>query len=275
MLAKRIIPCLDVKDGQVVKGIRFGNLQPAGDPVELAERYYAEGADEIAFLDIGATVEDRKTVVDLVRRTARRVFVPLTVGGGIKSVNGARDLLLAGADKVCVNSAAVERPELVAELAKEFGCQAVVVAIDAKREGADLCPVERGEDGTTSGGQPAPSAGWRVFTRAGSQETRLDAVRWAQQAEELGAGELLVTSMDRDGTKQGFDVELLAAIGERARIPVIASGGAGKLQDFYDAVAPAGGNADAVLAASVFHFNECSVGAVKEFLAAQGVEVRP
>ncbi len=253
MLAKRIIPCLDVKGGKVVKGIRFGNLQPAGDPVELAEKYYAEGADEIAFLDIGATVEERKTVVELVRLTAQRVFVPLTAGGGIKSVKGARDLLLAGADKVCVNSAAVERPELIAELAREFGSQAVVLAIDAKRVGG----------------------GWMVFTRAGSQETRLDAVWWAKQAEELGAGELLVTSMDRDGTRQGFDVELLAAIGERARIPVIASGGAGKLQDFYDAVAPRTGNADAVLAASVFHFNECSVGAVKEFLAAKGVEVRP
>src|SRR3989338_5724529 len=251
MLAKRIIPCLDVKGGKVVKGVRFGCLQPAGLPVELAEKYYAEGADEIAFLDIGATVEELKTVVELVRRTARRVFVPLTVGGGIKSVKAARELLLAGADRVTVNSAAVERPELIGELAREFGSQAVVVAIDAKRVGA----------------------GWEMYSRAGSQATGLDAVQWAKQAEELGAGELLVTSMDRDGTKQGFDVELLAAIGVRARIPVIASGGAGGLQDFYDAVAV--GGADAVLAASVFHFGELTIGQVKAFLKEKRVEVRP
>ena len=250
-MAKRIIPCLDVKGGKVVKGVRFKGLREAGDAIELAERYYAEGADEIAFLDIGATLEDRKTVVELVRRTARRVFVPLTVGGGVKSVKAARELLLAGADKVAVNSAAVERPELIGELAREFGSQAVVVAIDAKREGAN----------------------WQVFTRAGSRRTRLDAVRWAKQAEELGAGELLVTSMDRDGTRQGFDVELLKAIGERARIPVIASGGAGRLEDFAEALRR--GGADAVLAASVFHYGELTIGDVKKFLRAKGVEVKP
>ncbi len=252
MLAKRIIPCLDVKGGKVVKGINFRSLRSAGDPVELAEKYYAEGADELAFLDISATIEGRKTMIEVVRKTAKRLFIPLTVGGGVRSVEDARELLRAGADKVAVNSAVVARPALVTELAKEFGSQAVVVAIDAAREGN----------------------GWRVYTRSGSRETPLDALAWARQAEVLGAGELLVTSIDRDGTKQGFDVELLRAVDEAAGIPVIASGGAGKLEDFYEAVALRGGNADAVLAASVFHYGELTVGDVKRYLKEKGVEVR-
>lgn len=250
MLAKRIIPCLDVKGGKVVKGVNFVSLRQAGDPVELAEKYYADGADELAFLDISATIEERKTTLEAVRQTARRLFVPLTVGGGVRSAEDARKLLRAGADKVSVNSAAVAKPALITELAREFGSQAVVVAVDAARQGA----------------------GWRVFTRSGNQKTPLDALDWARQAERLGAGELLLTSIDRDGTRRGFDVELLRAVNKKAGIPVIASGGAGALQDFYEALKK--GNADAVLAASVFHFDCLTIGEVKRYLKEKGIEVR-
>jgi len=251
VLRKRIIPCLDVADGRVVKGVQFVDITDAGDPVELAARYAAEGADEICFLDITASHEERATLLDVVNRTAATVNVPLTVGGGVASVQDMRAVLRAGADKVVVNSAAVARPQLLAECAEAFGRQCVVLAIDAKADG----------DGS-----------WRVWTHGGRRLTDLDAVEWARRGTELGAGEILLTSMDRDGTKAGYDVALLAAVHEAVEVPVIASGGAGDTDDMVGALTE--GRADAVLAASIFHHGTYTVGQVKERLAAAGVAVR-
>jgi cyclase len=252
MLAKRIIPCLDVTGGRVVKGVNFVNLRDAGDPVELAARYNEQGADELVFLDITASSDDRDTMVDVVARTARKVFIPLTVGGGIRTVEDARRILHAGADKVSVNTAAVKRPELISELSREFGAQAVVLAIDARRR--------------------KDSSGWNVFTRGGRQDEGIDAVEWAARGEQLGAGEILLTSMDTDGVQTGFDCELTAAVRGATHIPVIASGGAGKPEDFERVLKDAG--ADAALAASVFHYGAYTVGDLKIFLENRGVEVR-
>jgi cyclase len=251
MRTARIIPCLDVDAGRVVKGVNFVDLVDAGDPVELARRYDAEGADEVVFLDITASSDQRDTILDVVRRTAEEVFIPFTVGGGIRSVDDARALLRAGADKVGVNTAAVDRPELITEIAAEFGDQCVVVAIDARR-----------------GDDPA----FEVFTHGGRTPTGLDAIAWAVEACELGAGEILLTSMDRDGTRDGFDLELTRAVTEACNVPVIASGGVGDLDHLAEGVTE--GGADAVLAASIFHYQEYSVGAVKEYLAARGAEIR-
>jgi imidazole glycerol-phosphate synthase subunit HisF len=257
MLARRVIPCLDVDKGRVVKGTKFLNLTDEGDPAELAERYAREGADEIVFLDITAAHEGRGTMLEVVRRTASRAFVPLTVGGGVRSVEEMRDVLRSGADKVSFNTAAVATPELLAACAERFGSQAVVCAIDARR-----LPVVEG------GAQK-----WEVVTHGGRRATELDAVTWAQRVVELGAGELLVTSMDRDGTRSGFDTELLAAIATRVRVPVIASGGAAGPEDFVAAVRD--GKADAVLAASIFHRRMHSIASVKAAMAAAGLSVRP
>ncbi|MEX0599006.1 MAG: imidazole glycerol phosphate synthase subunit HisF [Rhodothermales bacterium] len=250
-LAKRIIPCLDVDQGRVVKGVRFVDIVDAGDPVEQARFYDKSGADELVFLDITATHEDRGIMHDVVRRTADQVFIPLTVGGGLRTVDDMRAMLQAGADKVAVNSAAIRDPELITRGAEAFGSQCIVVAIDAK--------------------QTEPGS-WEVFTHGGRKPVGLDAVEWAVEAERRGAGELLVTSMDRDGTKDGYDVRLLDAITSRVSIPVIASGGAGALQHLRDALHD--GHADAVLAASIFHFREFSVLDAKQFLADAGVTVR-
>jgi len=257
MLARRVIPCLDVDKGRVVKGTKFVNLTDEGDPAELAERYAREGADEIVFLDITAAHERRGTMLDVVRRTASRAFVPVTVGGGVRSVDEMRDVLRAGADKVSFNTAAVATPELLTDCARKFGSQAVVCAIDARQIG----PAESGEPR------------WEVVTHGGRRETGLEAVAWARRVVELGAGELLVTSMDRDGTRSGFDTTLLAAIATRVRVPVIASGGAAGPDDFVAAVRD--GRADAVLAASIFHRRLHSIAAVKAAMAAAGLPVRP
>lgn len=250
MLAKRIIPCLDVDAGRVVKGVNFINLVDAGDPVELAGRYNDQGADEVVFLDITASSDERKTMVDVVFRTARRVFIPLTVGGGIRDVIDARKVLVAGADKVSVNTAAVNRPELISELSREFGAQAVVLAIDARRHG------DR----------------WRVYVKGGREDTGLDAVDWAAKGEALGAGEILLTSMDTDGVQTGFDCKLTRAVSRATKIPVIASGGGGKPEHFEAVLTD--GEADAALAASIFHFGAYTVGDLKEFLDRRGVVVR-
>lgn len=249
-LAKRIIPCLDVDAGRVVKGVRFVNLRDAGDPAELAAAYEREGADELVFLDITASAEERPTLEGAVWRTAGEVFIPLTVGGGIRSVEDARRLLRAGADKVAVNTAAVQDPSLVARLAEQFGRQCVVVAIDARRR----------------------SQGWEVYTHGGRKPTGLDAVGWAQQATHLGAGEILLTSMDRDGTTEGFDVELTQTVSRAVPVPVIASGGAGSVEHFVQVLTE--GQADAALAASVFHFGQLRIREVKAALKARGVPVR-
>jgi len=256
MLARRIIPCLDVKGGRVVKGVQFVDLADAGDPVEIAGRYDAAGADELCFLDITASHEERPIILDVVARTAERCFMPLTVGGGVRTVADVRALLTAGADKVSINTAAVARPGFVREAAERFGTQCVVVAIDARRWIAD-----------------DPTRGWEVFTHGGRTPTGLDALAWAAQMEAAGAGEILLTSMDRDGTKSGYDLELTRAVADRVGIPVIASGGAGTL-DHLVAGLTAGG-ADAVLVASIFHFGEHTVGEAKAYLAARGVLVRP
>ena len=250
MLTKRIIPCLDVSAGRVVKGVNFVDLRDAGDPVELAIRYNYEGADELVFLDVSATVENRMTMVDVVARTARKVFIPLTVGGGIRSVADARAVIRAGADKVSVNSAAVARPELLRELSEEFGSQAVVLAIDARREGDRWC----------------------VFTKGGRQQETLNAIEWAQNGEQLGAGEILLTSMDTDGVKTGFDIGLTVAVRNSVGLPVIASGGAGTSQHFVDVLKIA--DADAALAASVFHFGVLKIAQVKSDLRDAGLKVR-
>ena len=252
MLAKRIIPCLDVTGGRVVKGVNFVNLRDAGDPVELAERYNEQGADEIVFLDITASSDARDIMADVVARTARRVFIPLTVGGGIRSVADARRILLSGADKVSINTAAVRRPELIAELSSEFGAQAVVLAIDARRNEA---------------------GGWKVYTRGGRDDEGIDAIEWAARGEALGAGEILLTSMDTDGVQQGFDCELTAAVSRATHVPIIASGGAGKPEDFGRVLTE--GRADAALAASIFHYGTYTVSDLKRWLAAHNVPVRP
>ncbi|GIU98828.1 MAG: imidazole glycerol phosphate synthase subunit HisF [Actinomycetota bacterium] len=250
-LAKRVIPCLDVDAGRVVKGTRFVDLVDAGDPVELAARYDREGADELVFLDITATVEGRNATLDVIARTAEQVFIPLTVGGGVRSEDDVRALLRAGADKVAINTAAVRDPALLARCAERFGTQCMVIAIDAKRRGD----------------------GWEVYVDAGRTPTGLDAVAWAREATvERGAGEVLLTSMDRDGTGEGYDLELLRAVAEAVPVPVVASGGAGRLEHFAQALTE--GRADAVLAASRFHFEEMTIAAVKEYLAGQGIPVR-
>jgi imidazole glycerol-phosphate synthase subunit HisF len=248
-LAKRIIPCLDVKDGRVVKGVRFVELRDAGDPVESAARYDQERADELIFLDITATHEERGTLLEMVRRTADSVFIPFTVGGGVGSVQDFRDLLEAGADKVAVNSAAVRRPALVREAAEAFGSQCVVVAVDARRR----------------------PGGWEVYTHGGRTATGLDAVEWSRQMEAAGAGELLLTSMDADGTRAGYDLDLIEAVAGAVRIPVIASGGAGSLEHLHQALAA---GAHAVLAASIFHFGEHTLDEARAYLRAKGHEVR-
>jgi len=250
MLAKRIIPCLDVKEGRVVKGTQFVDLKDAGDPVENAKAYDQQGADEIAFLDITASYEKRDILIDIVRRTAEEIFIPLTVGGGVRRLEDIRRLLKAGADKVSVNTAAVNDPEFVAKASKRFGSQCIVIAIDAKRR-----------DG-----------GWEVYTHGGRVPTGLDAVLWAKQMDEMGAGEILLTSMDRDGTKDGYDIELTRTVSEQVGIPVIASGGVGTLEHLYEGLVL--GKADAVLAASIFHYREFAISQVKSFLKERGVTVR-
>lgn len=252
MLAKRIIPCLDVNAGRVVKGVNFVNLRDAGDPVEIAKKYNDEGADEITFLDITASSDQRGLILDIIERVAEQVFIPLTVGGGVREVADVRRLLNAGADKISINTSAVSNPQLVKEAAGKFGSQAIVVAIDARRK-------ESGE-------------GWEVFTHGGRKATGLDAVDWARKMNELGAGEILLTSMDRDGTKSGFDLALTRAVAEAVSIPVIASGGVGALAHLADGIID--GKADAVLAASIFHFGEFSVQEAKQHMAARGIEVR-
>lgn len=258
MLAKRIIPCLDVKDGRVVKGVNFIDLIDAGDPVEQAQVYDQEGADELVFLDITATHEVREIVEDMVRRVADTVFIPFTVGGGIRTVDDMRAILLAGADKVSINSAAVRTPELIEEGAKRFGSQCIVVAMDARRR--------QGDDFQARG------AGWDVFVAGGRINTGLDAVEWAKEAERRGAGEILLTSMDGDGTQEGYDVDLTRAISDAVAIPVIASGGAGRPEDFEAALTD--GGAAAALAASLFHFRKLSINQVKDHLIKAGVQVR-
>jgi len=253
----RVIPCLDVDAGRVVKGVQFVDLFDAGDPVELAARYDREGADELVFLDITASSDHRRTMVDVVSRTAEAVFIPFTVGGGVRSVEDARLLLRAGADKVGVNTAAVDRPDLVAELADEFGSQCVVVAIDARAR-----PVAPGDG-------PA----WEVFTHGGRTATGLDALEWCQSVAAIGAGEILLTSMDRDGTRDGFDLALTALVADRCPVPVIASGGVGSLDHLVEGAVE--GHAEAVLAASIFHLGEFTIGAAKDHLQAAGVSVRP
>lgn len=252
MPAKRVIPCLDVKDGRVVKGLRFQDLRDAGDPAELAAAYDREGADEIVFLDITASSDARKILLDAVERTADQVFIPLAVGGGVRSVEDMGELLSRGADKVSVNTAALQDPELLSRCAEVFGAQCVVLAIDARRR--------------------SEGAGWEVFSHGGRQATGRDAVDWAALGEELGAGEILLTSMDRDGTRDGYDLELLGAVRRAVRLPVVASGGAGNAGHMYDALTQ--GGADAALAASIFHFGELTIPGVKKELADMGLEIR-
>lgn len=256
MLAKRIIPCLDVDRGRVVKGINFVALRDAGDPVEIARRYNEQGADELTFLDITASSDERDLILHVVEKVAAQVFIPLTVGGGVRRVEDVRRLLNAGADKVSINTAAVQNPQLVAEASGRYGAQCIVVAIDAKQA------------------NPAASSGigWEVFTHGGRRPSGLDAVEWARKMQELGAGEILLTSMDRDGTREGFDLALTRAVAEAVDVPVIASGGVGKLDHLAEGVLE--GRADAVLAASIFHFGEFTVRAAKEYLAKRGIEVR-
>jgi len=251
MHTKRIIPCLDVKAGRVVKGTNFVGLRDAGDPVELAATYDIEGADELVFLDITASVEERKAMLDVINKTAGEVFMPLTVGGGISTVDDIRNALRAGADKTSVNSAAVKNPQLIAEGAKLFGSQCIVLAIDARRCGENK---------------------WEVYVHGGRTPTGIDAIEWAKQGVALGAGEILLTSMDADGTKNGYDIPLTKAVSEAVNVPIIASGGAGKLEDFYEVLTE--GGADAVLAASVFHYKTFTIQQVKEYLRDRGIEVR-
>ncbi|HYC23249.1 MAG TPA: imidazole glycerol phosphate synthase subunit HisF [Candidatus Bathyarchaeia archaeon] len=256
MLARRIIPCLDVKSGRVVKGINFVGLRDAGDPVEVAARYDREGADELCFLDITASHEERPIILDVVRATAEQCFMPLTVGGGVRALEDVRALLRAGADKVSINTAAVNDPELVGRAAERFGTQCIVVAIDAKRIATDAATGPR----------------WEVFTHGGRNPTGLDAVEWARRMQRSGAGEILLTSMDRDGTRDGYDLELTRAVADAVPIPVIASGGAGTLEHLYDALER--GGASAVLAASIFHYEEYSIAHCKDYLRARGIPIR-
>jgi len=255
-LAVRVIPCLDVDAGRVVKGVNFANLRDAGDPVELAAAYDAEGADELTFLDVTASSSGRATMLDVVRRTAEQVFIPLTVGGGVRAVADVDALLRAGADKVSVNTAAIARPELLAEQARQFGSQCIVLSVDAR---------------TVQSGNAPTASGWEVTTHGGRQGTGIDAVEWARRGTELGVGEILLNSMDADGTKAGFDLPMLRAVRAAVTVPVIASGGAGAVGDFAPAVRA---GADAVLAASVFHFGELTIGDVKAALASEGITVR-
>jgi len=302
MLAKRIIPCLDVKEGRVVKGVKFKNLRDAGDPVEVAKIYDEQGADELTFLDITASYEKRKIILDVVRKTAEDVFMPLTIGGGIRDLDDIRELLKAGADKVSMNTAAVENPEFVEKAAKKFGCQCIVVAIDAKRVRSDesgvgseglrvktqgrvqsaKCKVQNPPNPPLSKGglggfnselrTPNSQLTWEVYTHGGRNPTGIDVIAWAKKVEEMGAGEILLTSMDFDGTKMGFDLELTRAVSDAVGIPIIASGGVGSLEHIYDGLVK--GKADAALAASIFHYGEYTVGEVKSYLMKMGVEVR-
>jgi cyclase len=251
MLSKRIIPCLDVKDGRVVKGVKFLDLRDAGDPVEIAKRYSDEGADEITFLDITASHEKRNIMIEVVKKTASEVFVPLTVGGGVRTLEDVRNLLLAGADKVAVNTAAVKEPEFVKKAAGKFGSQCIVVAIDARR---------------------VSDSNWEVYTHGGRNPTGIDAVAWAKKMELFGAGEILLTSMDMDGTKNGYDLKLTEAVSRAVGIPIIASGGAGNLKHLYDGITL--GEADAVLVASIFHYGEYSISEAKKYLKENGIEIR-
>jgi cyclase len=253
MLTKRIIPCLDVKEGRVVKGVSFLELRDAGDPVESAIAYDKQGADELVFLDITASHEERKTIIDVVERTAAEVFMPFTIGGGISTIDDIRDLLRAGADKVSINTAAIKNPAFVQEAAAKFGSQCIVIAIDAKKN--------------------SDNSGWDVYTHGGRNKTELDAVEWARRVTELGAGEILLTSMDEDGQKSGYDIELTRAVADAVTVPIIASGGAGTLEHIYDAFNLA--NADAALAASIFHFGEFTIEETKKYLHDKGVNVRP
>lgn len=255
-VAVRVIPCLDVDNGRVVKGVNFENLRDAGDPVELAARYDAEGADELTFLDVSASKDGRGTMLDVVRRTADQIFIPLTVGGGVRSEDDVDQLLRAGADKVSVNTSAINRPELLRELSARFGAQCIVLSVDARR--------------VPTGGTPQPS-GFEVTTHGGTRSAGLDAIEWARTGQDLGVGEILLNSMDGDGTRDGFDLDLIRAVREVVSIPVIASGGAGKAADFPPAVAA---GADAVLAASIFHFGDVAISEVKDAMAAAGIEVR-
>ncbi|ANY23947.1 MULTISPECIES: imidazole glycerol phosphate synthase subunit HisF [Gordonia] len=255
-LATRVIPCLDVDDGRVVKGVNFANLRDAGDPVELAERYDREGADELTFLDVTASSSGRSTMIDVVKRTADQVFIPLTVGGGIRTVDDVDTMLRAGADKVSVNTAAIARPDVLAEMSRRFGSQCIVLSVDART--------------VPAGSEPTPS-GWEVTTHGGRKGTGIDAVEWARRGQDLGVGEILLNSMDADGTKQGFDLRMLTAVRAAVSVPVIASGGAGRIEDFAPAVEA---GADAVLAASVFHFGELTVAEVKTAMRDAGITVR-
>ena len=250
MLTKRIIPCLDVKDGNVVKGIHFLGLKEVGDPVALAKKYYLDGADELVFLDISATVEKRKTMVEVVKKVAKEIFIPFTVGGGIQTVEDVRAMLMAGADKVSLNSAAIRNPSLIKEASERFGNQCVVLAVDAKRR--------------------KDNAGWNVYIEGGRKDTGIDCMEWIQKGVSLGAGEILLTSMDADGTKDGFEIELYKAVSKIVNVPVISSGGCGKMEDFVDALQVS----DAALAASIFHYDETSVQNVKKYLKEKGVAVR-
>jgi cyclase len=262
MLAKRIIPCLDVNAGRVVKGVNFVSLRDAGDPVEIARRYDADGADELTFLDITASSDQRDTIVDVIEAVANQVFIPLTVGGGVRKVDDVRRLLNAGADKISINTAAVQTPQLVADATARFGSQCIVVAIDARRRVDSEPNARRGSE----------ASDWEVFTHGGRTPTGLDAVDWAREVVELGAGEILLTSMDRDGTKRGFDLELTRAVADAVSVPVIASGGVGSLQDLADGVLT--GRADAVLAASIFHYGEFTVQQAKQHMASCGIPMR-
>ena len=272
VLTKRIIPCLDVDGGRIVKGISFVELRDAGDPAELAAVYDQEGGDELVFLDITASSDSRDTMVDVVRRVSEKVFIPLTVGGGIRSVEDIRRMLKAGADKVSLNTAAVNNPALIGEGAVQFGNQCIVVAIDAKRVDRESSPHEpsRADDPTLALDE---NSRWQVYTRGGRTPTGIDAVKWAVRAVELGSGEILLTSMDEDGQKRGYDLDLTRAVSQATPVPVIASGGAGNLEHLYEALDA--GAADAVLAASIFHFGEYSIGEAKDYLQKRGVPVRP
>ena len=270
MLAKRIIPCLDVKDGRVVKGIRFLNLRDAGDPVEIGSQYSREGADELVFLDITAAKENHQTILEVIKRTAEEVFIPLTVGGGIRTVVDIKELLVSGADKVSINTAAVENPELIREASERFGSQCIVVAIDAKLVHSPQSTVHRENLSTID--YRLSTKKWEVYTYGGTKPSGIDILEWAKKVEALGAGEILLTSMDADGTKSGYDITLTREVSEAVGIPVIASGGAGNLEHLYQVLTE--GKADAVLAASIFHYGEYSIKEAKQYLQEKGIPMR-